>query len=90
MRSYMNLAVLVLAASIISPAMSAPGQCKSRCKDSKPPKPEYECIQILLAMSLIFMLVPEGENLKRSRLQTRRAGPTPGRLQCRKEGPTPS
>jgi hypothetical protein len=78
MRSYINLAVLVLAASIISPAMSAPGQPISYYK---PPKPEYECIPImLLAMPLIFMPVPEDKNLDRTGLQPRREGPTPGHL----------
>jgi hypothetical protein len=69
MRSYMILAVLVLAASTISPAMSAPGQLTSCCKA---PQFEYECIPILLAMSLIFMLVPEGKNLNRAGLKSRR------------------
>jgi len=64
MHSYMNLAVLTLAMSTtVSPALSAPGQFISVM-------PEYEWIPILLAMSLIFVLVPE-----RTPLQTRREGP---------------
>jgi hypothetical protein len=72
MRSYMKLTVLALAASTISPGLSAPGQPCSGCM---PTQQEYECIPMLLGMSLIFMLVPEGMELNRTRMQSRREGP---------------